>query len=77
MAYNYLTGNNKIKLLTEYTSNAVLSAVMFWRMTSYLNFSEFLDMHFPGRWVGRHGPKPWSSRSPDIMPLDFFLWGIS
>jgi hypothetical protein len=25
---------------------------------------EFLDMHFPGRWVGRDGPI-----------LNFFLWG--
>jgi hypothetical protein len=74
MAYNYLTGKNKIKLLTEYTSNAVLPALIFWRMTSYLNFSEFLDMHFPGRCVGSHGPNPCSL---DIMPLDFFLWGIS
>jgi hypothetical protein len=32
-------------------------------------------MHFPGRWVGRDGPSPWSPRSPGITPLDFFLWG--
>jgi hypothetical protein len=32
-------------------------------------------MHFPGRWVGRDGPIPWRPRSPDITPLDFFLWG--
>jgi hypothetical protein len=32
-------------------------------------------MHFPGRWVGRDGPIPWPPRSPDITPLDFFLWG--
>jgi hypothetical protein len=43
-------------------------------MTSYLKISEFLDMRFPGRWVGRDGPIPWPSRSPDTMPLDFFLW---
>jgi hypothetical protein len=36
---------------------------------------EFLDMHFPGRWVGRDGPIPWPPRSSNIMPLDFFLWG--
>jgi hypothetical protein len=34
---------------------------------------EFLDMHFSGRWVGRDAPIPWPPRSPDIMPLDFFL----
>jgi hypothetical protein len=31
-------------------------------------------MHFPESWVGRDGPIPWSPHSPDIMPLDFFLW---
>ena len=23
----------------------------------------------------RDGPTPWPPRSPDITPLDFFLWG--
>lgn len=36
---------------------------------------EFLDTHFPGRWVGRGGPIQWPPRSPDLTPLDFFLWG--
>ena len=31
--------------------------------------------HFPGRWIGRGGPITWPPRSPDITPLDFFLWG--
>lgn len=35
-----------------------------------------LDDKFPGRWVGRGGPIPWPPRSPDITPLDFFLWGF-
>jgi hypothetical protein len=36
---------------------------------------EFLDIHFPGRWVWRDGPITWPPRSPDITALDFFLWG--
>jgi hypothetical protein len=36
---------------------------------------EFLELHFPGRWVGSDGPVPWPPRSPDTTPLDFFLWG--
>jgi hypothetical protein len=32
-------------------------------------------MHFPGRWVGRDGQIPWPPRSPDITPLNFFLFG--
>lgn len=34
-----------------------------------------LDECFPGRWIGRGGPLSWPPRSPDITPLDFFLWG--
>lgn len=36
---------------------------------------QFLDEHFPGRWIGRRGPVEWPPRSPDLNPLDFFLWG--
>ncbi|KFM67160.1 hypothetical protein X975_05885, partial [Stegodyphus mimosarum] len=35
-----------------------------------------LNDHFTGRWIGRGGPIPWPPRSPDITPLDFFLWGF-
>jgi hypothetical protein len=28
-----------------------------------------------GRWIGRGGPIAWPPRSPDLTPLDFFLWG--
>ena len=35
----------------------------------------FMDATFPNRWIGRDGPTPWLPRSPDIIPLDFFLWG--
>jgi hypothetical protein len=36
----------------------------------------FLDETFPGRWVGRGGPTAWPPRSPDLTPLDFFVWGF-
>jgi len=36
----------------------------------------FLDATFPNTWIGRDGPTPWPPRSPDITPLDFFLWGM-
>lgn len=35
----------------------------------------YLDEVFPGRWIGRRGPMEWPARSPDLTPLDFFLWG--
>jgi hypothetical protein len=34
----------------------------------------YLNRTFAGRWIGRGGPMPWPPRSPDITPLDSFLW---
>jgi len=35
----------------------------------------YLNQTFPGRWIGRRGSIEWPPRSPDLTPLDFFLWG--
>ena len=35
---------------------------------------EWLNEHFPGRWLGRRGPHEWPARSPDLTPCNFFLW---
>ena len=35
-----------------------------------------LNTNFPGRWVGRYGPTPWPSRSPDLTSCDNALWGM-
>lgn len=34
----------------------------------------WLDENMPN-WIGRGGVKQWAPRSPDLTPLDFFLWG--
>jgi hypothetical protein len=36
---------------------------------------QFLDARYPNRWIGRAGPIAWPPRSPDMTPLDFYLWG--
>ena len=36
---------------------------------------QYLDHQFPQRWIGRGGPIRWAPHSPDLTPLDFFLWG--
>ena len=36
---------------------------------------EWLNERFPRRWIGRRGIQEWPARSPDLTPLDFFLWG--
>ena len=28
------------------------------------------------QWIGRVGPIPWPPRSPNLTPLDFFVWGF-
>lgn len=34
-----------------------------------------LNQQFPAQWIGRGRPIKWPPRSPDLTPLDFFLWG--
>jgi len=36
---------------------------------------EFLGRTFPGRLICHRGTIPWPARSPDLTPLDFYLWG--
>jgi hypothetical protein len=36
---------------------------------------DLLDQQFPLKWIGRRGPVEWPPRSPDLTPLDFYLWG--
>lgn len=36
---------------------------------------EYLTERFGDHWIGRGGPVAWPPRSPDLTPLDFYLWG--
>jgi len=36
---------------------------------------EYLNESFPNRWLGHGGPLAWAQRSPDVTPLDYYLWG--
>jgi hypothetical protein len=40
-----------------------------------LSARRHLNGHYPGRWRGRGEPIAWPPRSPDLNPLDFYLWG--
>jgi hypothetical protein len=33
------------------------------------------DETVPGQWIGRRGGVEYPPRSPDLTPLDFYLWG--
>ncbi|KAA6322565.1 MAG: putative transposable element tc3 transposase, partial [Streblomastix strix] len=41
-----------------------------------LDNREILDQIFLRRQIGRERPIKWPARSPDLSPLDFWLWGI-
>lgn len=34
-----------------------------------------LNATFPQIWIGRGRPIAWPARSPDLNPVDFFIWG--
>lgn len=36
---------------------------------------DWLSLNYP-TWIGRGGPVAWPARSPDLTPLDFFVWGF-
>lgn len=37
---------------------------------------EYLNQTVPWRSIGRREPIVWPARSPDLIPLDFFLWDL-
>ncbi|KZC06751.1 hypothetical protein WN55_07974, partial [Dufourea novaeangliae] len=39
------------------------------------NVTEFLNKKFGNRWIDPPGSNKWPTRSPDLIPLDFYLWG--
>ena len=42
---------------------------------SFKSHSLVAGQKFNDRWIGRGGPISWAPRSPNLKPLDFFLWG--
>lgn len=36
---------------------------------------EYLNETYHNKWIGRGGPRAWPPRSPDLNPLDYYLWG--
>lgn len=41
----------------------------------HINVRNYLNRAYENKWIGRGAVVPWPPRSPDITPLDFFLWG--
>ena len=40
------------------------------------NVRTYLDEKMQNKWIGRRGPVEYPPRSPDLTPMDFFLWGF-
>jgi hypothetical protein len=68
-----------LPVLFEDVPLAVRCDMWFQRDGAPAHFSaqtqQHLNTQFPDRWLGRGGPVLWPARSPDLNPLDFFLWG--
>lgn len=80
-----LNGGNYLNLLRHMVTE-LLDEVPLWNLNN-LHFQhdgapahfehrvrDYLNAEFPGRWIGRGGPIAWPPRSPDLTPLDFYLW---
>ena len=33
-----------------------------------------MNQYFGQQWIGRYSPMRWPPRSPDLTPLDFYIW---
>lgn len=84
-----LNGEMYLDLLTDHIIPAIENAaneqnidfeeVFFQQDGAPAHYANIVKNHlnttFPNRWIGRGGPIAWPPRSPDLTPLDFFLWG--
>lgn len=43
---------------------------------NYVNTSNLLNETFNQKWLGTNAPIRWPARSPDLTPLDFYLWSF-
>lgn len=82
-----LNGNSYLALLENHVEYTILDDIplatreLMWYQHDGApphisqNVVRWLNHHFGQRWIGRNGPVHWPARSPDLNPLDFFLWG--
>ena len=66
----------RMKAYKIHPTQALSEDLQTWGARAWgLRVRGFLNAKFPDRWIGRDGPIHWAARSPDLTPLDFFLWG--
>lgn len=71
---------NDLPLLTEDVNLEILRTMVFQNDGAPCHYAtqvrNYLDRMYPNRWIGRNGPIRWPPRSPDLNPIDFFVWGF-
>lgn len=84
--YGTLTGVRYVEMMTEILEelldnlNLIDRPFIYYQQDgapahNYHGTSALLDRLFGNQWIGTNGPIQWPARSPDMTPLDFFLWG--
>lgn len=71
---------NDFPILTRHVPNFI-KEVMWLQLDGapshfHTNVRQHITENFPARWIGRLGPVAWPPRSPDLTPMDYFLWGF-
>jgi hypothetical protein len=73
--------NRQLEDLLEDVPLDVVRRVWFMHDGAPAHYSErvrqFLNNNYGNQWIGRGGPVLWPPRSPDLNPMDFFLWGYT
>lgn len=81
-----LTGNRYMEFIRNVLEDFLDNANYLMRQNLYFQqdgapahnyhlVQTYLDTIFAEKWIGTNGPIQWPARSPDLSPLDFFLWG--
>jgi hypothetical protein len=80
IANNYGSVINIQSVTERYSAQNVLRKIqcMPRHVSSWTTASTVQDVPsntYHDRWIGRRGPTAWPPFSPDLNPLDFYLWG--
>ena len=82
---NTVTGGMYLDMLEQFLKpqlqqDCILGTVVYQQDGAPPHFGlpvrEYLNRTFPNRWIGRGSPRLWAARSPDLTPMNFFLWGF-
>jgi hypothetical protein len=74
-----VTGTLYLNMLQNYAITQIPQGYFFQQDEAPPHYAStvkaFLDQQVPGKWIEGRGPITRPPRSPDLTPLDFFLWG--